>query len=140
VDCSNVASAWSVGPRFTVDGFQEDAATYSGTLHTWHNATLSGAWGGSVDSTTSAGASATLQFDGRNIAWVGTEGPTYSKADIYVDGVLTKTIDCYAPSTSTRHVLFRYGWPSTGPHTIKIVDKATANRPRIDVDGFVAFR
>src|SRR5262249_21632985 len=26
-DCSGVNSGWSVGPKFTVDGFQEDAAT-----------------------------------------------------------------------------------------------------------------
>jgi hypothetical protein len=37
-------------------------------------------------------------------------------------------------------VLFRYGWPSRGPHTIKIMNDATTNRPRIDVDGFVALR
>jgi hypothetical protein len=140
VDCSHVASAWSIGPKFTVDGFQEAAASYSGTRRTWVNSTLTGAWGGTVDHTTTAGASATFQFFGRNIAWVGTKGPKYSKADIYIDGVLTKTIDCYAASTSTRQVLFRYGWPSSGPHTIRIVDDVTANRPRIDVDGFVAYR
>jgi uncharacterized repeat protein (TIGR01451 family) len=139
-DCGGVYSSWSVGPKFTVDGFQESAATYSGTRHTWRHAALTGAWGGFVDYTTTADGSATFQFQGRNVAWVGTVGPTYGMADVYLDGVLTKTIDCYAAAQSTRQVLFRFGWLTSAPHTIKIVDKGTTGRPRIDVDGFATFR
>jgi uncharacterized repeat protein (TIGR01451 family) len=135
-DCAGVNSNWSVGPAFTVDGFQEGAATYSGTHHTWRHAALTGAWGGSVEYTTTAGASATFQFDGRNAAWIGTLGPSYGRADVYVDGVKAKTIDCHAATQSPRQVLFRFRWDTSGPHTIKVVAKTD----RIDVDGFVVLR
>ena len=63
-------------------------------------------------------------------------GPTYGSADVYIDGKFRSTIDCHASTRATKEVLFRYGWPDSGSHTIKIV---TAGTGRVDIDGFVRF-
>jgi hypothetical protein len=46
----------------------------------------------------------------------------------------------HASATASRRILFRYGWPRAGQHTIRIMNLATAGHPRIDLDGFAVFR
>ncbi len=133
-DSNGNTGRWSRGPTDTVFGQQETAATYAGT---WQTDGLSGAWGGSVEHTSAAGAAASYTFAGDHVAWIGTMGPSYGSADVYIDGTLWKTVDCHASTATTREVLLRFGWDSLGTHTIKIVNLATAGHPRIDVDGFV---
>jgi hypothetical protein len=94
-----------------------------------------------VNYTTKLNASASFTFTGRNLAWVGTKGPGYGSAKVYVDGALWKTIDCHAGSTLKRQLLFRYFTGlSNSTHAVKIVNVATAGHPRIDIDGFVSFQ
>jgi hypothetical protein len=135
-DCQGDKSAWSIGPSFQVAGAQETAASYIGQ---WAVQNITGAWGGMVATTTQVGGAVTYHFTGRNVAWIGTVGPTYGSADVYVDGKYRATVDCHAATQSTKQVLFRYGWPDSGAHTIKIVTDGTAGHPRVDVDGFVTF-
>ena len=123
-------------PTDSVFGYQETAAAYAGT---WTRASLSGAWGGSVDYTTAPGAAASFTFSGDHLAWIGTVGPSYGSAKVYINGALWKTVNCNAPTTATREVLLKYGFGSVDTNTIKIVNMATPGHPRIDVDGFVTF-
>jgi hypothetical protein len=134
-DSNGHTGSWATGPTDSIFGYQESAATYAGA---WNHVSLSGAWGGSVDSTTAAGAAVSLSFAGDHVAWIGTIGPSYGSANVYIDGVLFKTVNCNASTTSTRQVLLKYGFGSVDTHTIKIVNVATPGHPRIDVDGFVS--
>jgi len=131
-------SVWSPGVHFHLNTAQEGAATYAGT---WVSQQLNGAWGRSVSSSTELNASATFGFAGRYGVWVGTKGPMYGSAAVYVDGTYQTTIDCNAGSTQKRRVLFRYATaqPTNYIHMIQIVNLATAGHPRIDIDGFVSF-
>lgn len=130
-------SAWAIGTPFSVDTFQEGAATYNGS---WTSLSAFSYWGGTAKSTTSAGASATLHFTGRNVALIGTVGPSYGGFKEYVDGVLVRSPTAYASTVSYRRVLARWGWSVTGSHTIRIVNSASSGHPKLVIDGFVVFR
>ena len=130
-------SPWAPGVAFTLNASQEVSASYSAN---WVSQSLAGSWGGTVDYTTKLNASASFTYTGRNLAWVGTKGPEYGSAKVYVDGTYWKTIDCHAGSTLKRQILLRYFTGLTNStHTVKIVNLATAGHPRIDIDGFVSF-
>jgi alpha-tubulin suppressor-like RCC1 family protein len=133
------SSPWTPGVAFSLNGFQEGAATYSSS---WVAAPLAGSWGGGVSYTVAANSSASFTYTGRNLAWIGTKGPGYGSAKIYIDGTLWKTINCNATSTMKRQILFRYsnGLLTNSTHTVKIVNLATVGHPRIDVDGFVSLQ
>jgi hypothetical protein len=102
----------------------------------WKLASMAGASNGTVEFTKRANASATFTFTGDHVAWYGTTGPGYGSARVFVDGVLRPIVDCHASSKHKAILLFRYGFPTFGEHTIKIVNLATSAHPRIDIDAF----
>lgn len=73
-----------------------------------------------------------LSFQGDSIYWRCGKGPGYGKADVFVDGVLRKTVDCganrdilYSPTAG-----FAFGFVQTGldpamKHTIEVVGPKT---------------
>jgi hypothetical protein len=130
---------WALGVPFTVTGMQETTPTYTGT---WARTTDAGAWGGTVQRSSTAGADATITFTGRNLAMVGPKGPGYGSLDVYVDGTFWKTVKCTAPVLTERQIVFRYSTQvlTNSTHTIRIVNDGTAGHPQIDVDGFVSFK
>lgn len=112
-----------------------------------YGVTLSGAWrttasrsvsGGSLVSSSSAGASATFAFTGAGVGWVAYRGPDRGAAAVYVDGTYRTTIDLHSSNAQPRRVVFSAGWPAIGSHAIRIVNVGTAGRPRIDVDAFLS--
>ena len=69
-----------------------------------------------------AGDSVAMVFQGADIYWRAVKGPDCGKADVFVDGILQRTVDCYASLTTT----FQFGFIKTGldpkvSHTIKVV-------------------
>jgi hypothetical protein len=111
--------------------YQETAPTYRGGWRAFASAT---AWGKTRFSK-NRGASATLTFNGTDLAWVAQRGPRRGVANVFVDGVKTH-VDLYSKSLSERRVVFIAANLASGPHTIRIVVRATFGRPRVDVDGF----
>jgi hypothetical protein len=67
-----------------------------------------------------AGQRATLGFTGTRIDWLGLRGPQTGIANVYLDEVLSATIDAYSPSEQTSAVLFSAGSLTPGPHTLVI--------------------
>jgi N-acetylneuraminic acid mutarotase len=138
-DSHGNVGAWTQGPAFILNGFQQGAASYTGV---WKKQNLAGSWGGSLSYTKAKNASATITFTGRNLALVGTKGPGYGSLAVYVDGVLYKMIDCKAAVTSKAQIVFRYSTEllTNQTHTVVIVNQATVGHPRIDIDGFLSFQ
>lgn len=138
-DSHGNVGAWSQGTAFVLNGLQQTAATFTGT---WKKQTLAGSWGGNVSFSKVAGASASITFTGRNLALVTTTGPGYGSADVYVDGILWKTFDAHAVTTSKALIFFRWstGLLTNQTHTVMIVNKATAGHARFDIDGFISFQ
>ena len=94
--------------------------TAPGIATTWQKITNSSAAGGSFVREHLTGASATWRFTGTSVTLRTVTGPTYGKADLYIDGVRKKTINTYATS---RH--FNVGRSITGltntAHKLKVV-------------------
>ena len=133
-DSEGHSSVWS--PKaFDLLSDQERSAVYTGV---WTRQPLSDAWGGALKYSTDLNATAAFRFDDSDVAWIGTKGPAYGSADVYVDGVYVTTVDCNAGSTMYRQTLFRIGGLRRGQHKLEIVNLASGGHPRIDVDGFVS--
>jgi hypothetical protein len=107
---------------------------YSGR---WDMAGHTGYVGGKAHYSTQRGATATLTFTGRTVAWYGPTGPTRGKARVSIDGTAVATIDLRSGSFVPREVLFSRRFPSTGKHTITITVLGTAGRPYVALDAFV---
>ena len=119
------------------------------TQNTSSSVAYTGAWatssatehsGGSVKSASAAGASATLTFNGRAVAWVTTLGEDSGEVQVWVDGALVTTVDTHADSTTYRQVVFSEGWSGYGSHTIKLVAVGTAEHPKAVLDAFEIIR
>jgi hypothetical protein len=123
----------AASPAFarSLSAYHETAPTYKGGWSTFSSAT---AWGKTRFSK-NRGASATFTFNGTDVVWVAQRGPKRGVARVFVDGVMTH-VDLYAATLSQRRVVFVASNLAAGPHTIRIVVRATIGRPRVDVDGF----
>ncbi len=115
-------------------GIVEDNAagiTYRGSWSVSNGSWFSGA---TTHYTTSAGSSFTVAVPSwRAVALVMATGPGRGSADIYVDGVLKKTVSTWATSNRNRVVIWQNIFAG-GQHTIRVVNKATSGSPRIDID------
>jgi subtilisin family serine protease len=106
----------------------------------WTTKSSSSASGGKTHTTSTANAQMTFTFKGRSVSIISPKSSSRGSFDVYVDNVLTATVNTNASSPKPRIVVFAKTWTSTTTHTVKIVNKATAGHPRIDIDAFVVFR
>jgi len=130
----NAASA--TGPSVVLHQADDRAAgiTWSSS---WRSATSSGTVGGTLRTSSVAGASVTVRFTGRAFAWVAPTGPTRGSARVYLDGVYKATVSLWRSSSSARVVVWSGAWTSSGPHTVTIRVVGTGGHPRVDVDAFL---
>jgi GH25 family lysozyme M1 (1,4-beta-N-acetylmuramidase) len=129
-------SDWAYGPSFKVMLTQQ-SSSYVAYSTGWATSYTTSAIGGSLKYTTSAGAWASYSFSGAGISWVAYKGPNRGSALVYIDGSLAGTVSLYASTYQSKRVVFSRTWDSNEWHTIRIVNLATAGRPRIDLDAFV---
>jgi len=105
----------------------------------WGAVDQASASGGSLASSDLARSSAEVTFRGTGIDWFTYRGRDQGRAEVYVDGLLVRTVDNYAASP-TFGVARSFTGLSEGVHTLRIVVLATA-RPAatgelISVDRF----
>jgi subtilisin family serine protease len=94
--------------------------TYNGTWTTSLNSSHSG---GSAKYNNAAGAYAQFTFNGTGIKVLTYTANSRGKADIFIDGILSKTVDMYSSSTTYKVPIFEVSNLANGSHTIKIVNK-----------------
>jgi hypothetical protein len=136
-NCVGQSSGWGVQPSFVPLAWQESSTrlTYTGA---WTAQSVPGAYGGSLKYTTASDASVAGAFFAEGIAWVSETGPTMGKATVYVDGVAVKTVNLYSASVHEAQIVWKEGWSTPQvKHSIKIVAKGTAGRPRVDLDALL---
>ncbi|MBI3746171.1 MAG: transglycosylase family protein [Chloroflexi bacterium] len=117
----------------TVFDESNDAVQFSGG---WGAAEFAGYLGGQVRYAVAARTSVWFDFTGDSIAWIGPKGPTRGQARLYLDDVLVRTVDVYAPSFRPRAVLFSTSFDRVGSHRIRIEVLGTPGRPTIALDEF----
>ena len=120
-------------------GTTDVAVSYTGSWSTAHCGCFAE---GTTHKSTTAGDAAVIAVNVpssesvRKVALVMETAPGRGKAKVFVDGALSQTIDTQAAS-ATHQVVVWQGSLSTGTHTIRLVNQATAGRPRIDLDAVV---
>jgi hypothetical protein len=134
VDAAGNPGAWMTSSG-TAPGRREEtdgSVAYQGA---WTRKALSGSSGGYVQSTSAIGASATLTFTGREVAWVARTGADRGTAKVYVGSALVTTIDLEL-NPLKKLVVFTRTWTSSAARTIRIIFDGPAGSG-IDVDAFV---
>ncbi|MEO6207688.1 MAG: hypothetical protein ABIP77_07020 [Candidatus Limnocylindrales bacterium] len=111
-----------------------DAVVYTGT---WQRARHQGYGGDRVRYTTEAGATATFSFIGRKVTWYGPLGATRGEANVYIDGMLVRTVDQFAQRFDSRAVTFKKAWVTAGAHTLTIEVLGTGDHPMVAIDEFL---
>ncbi len=116
-------------------GTREDDSAGIRYRGTWSTSRFAGFSGGTTHRSTAAGSAFTAAFDGADgpIGLVMEKAPDRGKAAVYVDGVLRKVVNTHSSKTQHRMVVWQ-GLFKSGPHTLRVVNKATAGHPRIDLD------
>lgn len=115
-------------PSSISDG--SSAIDWSGS---WKKVSSSGYLGGYNHSTNANGATATLSFSGRSIAWVGPVGPTRGSARVFLDGSPVATIRLHRSSFQPRRIVWAAN-VGDGGHTLVIRGLGTSGHPTVAVD------
>ena len=130
-DCTgHTATSGIADTRF---GVLEDTSTALSYTGTWATSSFSGFSGGTTHETSLAGAAAAATVDGGATALVMEKAANRGKVDVYVDGVRKATVNTLSSTTLHRQVVWQ-AMLKPGTHVVKVVNKATAGHPRIDLD------
>jgi chitodextrinase len=135
---AGLAGAWT-RTSFAVALPQESdaAVTYS---KGWARKRVTGAYGGSVEQTSTAKATATFRFTGTAVAWAATTAPGGGQATVTLDGSPLGTVDLRAATTTPRRLVLARSGLAAGAHTLTVTLPATTAKGKaatsVDVDAF----
>jgi hypothetical protein len=96
---------------------------------TWGTLSSDSAIGGFERYADAQYAVATLNFTGVGIEVIGSKGPDYGKADIYIDGSWVGSFDGYASEAQMQQSLYAIDGLSNGPHKLEVLVLAQNNPP-----------
>lgn len=112
-------------------GYGELDITYSGTWGVSNCACWSG---GTTHRTSQAGASATFQASRGPIALVMETAPDRGAFELWIDGQYHETVNTFATEKQHRTIVWAGNILGAGSHTVRIVNLASPDHPRIDLD------
>ena len=94
----------------------------------WARANPNTAWSaGNATAATTAGAQATLTFNGTSVSWNGYRGPDAGIARVYLDGVFAGEIDTYAPTHAVQGAVFTASDLADASHSLTIEATGAGN-------------
>lgn len=96
--------------------------------------------GGKARHTGTANRSVSLTFTGSRVAWLGRTTPQSGSARVYINGVLTATVNLYSATPVDRKLVFSKAFGSVATRTIKIVVLGTAGHPDVILDQIFVLR
>ncbi len=136
VDVAGNNGPWLYGQGLVVKAYQEGSSrfTWKGA---WTRPWKTGYWAGRERASTAAGARVTFTSTGRDVAWIGSLGASRGSANVYVDGVLVRTVSLHSATTYKRRVITTLSWSTAASRKIEIVVSGTSGHARVDLDAFV---
>ena len=136
VDVEAHESLPAIGPTTRVAVYSEanGRVSYAGSWSTLKSAVF---WGSAARTSTRAGATASITFTGRSIAWVARSGPDRGKAEVYVNGTKVATVDLYSKTYQRQRIAWAGSWSSSASRKVTIRVVGTKGHPRVDIDAFV---
>ncbi|HZF14569.1 MAG TPA: Ig-like domain-containing protein [Steroidobacteraceae bacterium] len=137
IEATGTKNAEAVATVVLVDAFDVPGLPVSRLQDTDPDAHYTAGWTASDTSkswssryatlTNAAGARASLTFEGTSISWIGYRGPETGIANVYVDGILARTVDTYSPNQKVQDSLFSVTGLADAAHTLTIEATARAN-------------
>lgn len=141
IDCANniavspvFSTIWMWGDTVTQDDGSTAPVIYGGA---WATSKCRCFSGGTTHFATAARATASFSTSGSRVALVMEMAANRGSADVYLDGVKKATVNTYSATTIHQRVVWESLVSTTRFHTIKVVNKASAGHPRIDVDALL---
>jgi len=87
-----------------------------------------------------SGDSAEFNFSGNRITWFGGLGAALGRADVYIDGILDRTVDCYDADEIPNMPVYSRAFSASGHHKLRIVVRGDRNPNSkgnaVFIDGF----
>ncbi|MDB5083713.1 MAG: hypothetical protein JWN30_599 [Bacilli bacterium] len=83
-----------------------------------------GDYNNDVHYTAASGNSASFTFFGKSVEYVTEENTDEGNVDVYIDGVLDQTVNCYNAARVAQQAVYSKSWSTPGTHTIKIVQNS----------------
>ncbi|MDF2522507.1 MAG: Carbohydrate binding family 6 [Clostridiales bacterium] len=114
----------SIPPAATKVDDRDGSMSYLGT---WSTETTSGCYNSTERASNTTGNYAQLTANTTSFKLAIKKHAWAGNADIYIDGVLDATIDCYASGFQYQQLVYTKSGLAPGSHTIKIVVKGTKN-------------
>jgi F5/8 type C domain len=101
-------------------GAASSAMKYSGS---WTERSNPNSYEGKVKDSSTPNSAVEFSFEGTAVYWRALHSPQSGRAEVYIDGALRKSVDCYSPrSTSYEQFLYvNTGLSPHARHTIKVV-------------------
>ena len=115
-----------LGRKTKIVGSASPEMIYSGA---WTDKSDDTSYEGKFKESRTAGSSIEFSFTGADVYWRAVRSPKSGKADVYIDGALRKTVDCFSPRSTSCEVFvyLKTGLDPNKTHTIKIVVKGEKN-------------
>lgn len=130
-------SAWKTTTTHSLAAYQEGSSSVYRSGY-WPYVASSYSSGTGYRYTTSYLRYAQLRFGGLQVAYVAPKVRSGGYVKVYVDGVYKGRYSTYRSVTLLGQVIAKYGWASSGTHTIKIVNAQSGHRTTLDA--FVVLR
>jgi hypothetical protein len=137
-DVAGNVGGWTESPT-VARLLQETSASWTWSRG-WSRITASTASGAWVRKATTRGAWASASVSAAAIAIVAPRSATRGSAEVWIDGKRVAVIRLDASPRGGRRLVFVKTWPTTGPHRVRLVLRATAGHPRVDLDALVVLR
>ncbi|MDT4961889.1 MAG: hypothetical protein QOF87_1536, partial [Pseudonocardiales bacterium] len=144
-NASGTFSTYATGPLFSVPAADNTGGfRFNGG---WSGVTLTGAYNGSVQESSTSGAFAenSSVLSGSTMAWVSTTGPDRGMATVSVDGGPAKTVDLYSATLKTATLVWQATNLGTAAgHTIRVTVLGTKNPTstgnKVDIDAYLGLK
>lgn len=131
---------WSIPTQTIKVDDRASQVSYSTGCGDWSSGDY-GYYEDTISFTNDTGAYCEFIFTGTSIQWLGITNIDLGIAEVYIDGELQTTVDCYSASGESGKILFNKDGLSSGEHTIKIVQtdqkNESATNYRVVIDGFI---
>jgi subtilisin family serine protease len=126
------AGAWKYGASQVVVPVYPPDLSLSGN---WTRTSSFSSYGELMVNSSQAGARATLNFQGRGVAWMASTGPSRGKANVFIDGSFVSQVDLYSGSNRARRIVFTHSFGGFGSHTLRIDVLGQPNgHPSVNID------
>ena len=130
-------SHYSYGPTLHPTRYSEGPSSKVTYVGSWPVKSTSHALGGKTRYSGTNTSRAVFTFTGYDVGWIATRYTSSGKAQVFVDGVLNRTVDLDRSSTAYRLLVFQAHFATLGTHTLEI---RPVGDGRVDIDGFVVNR